>query len=100
MTNLEQSKRLKDAGWNISDDDITLMAYGDKETPSEKQMMEWLQEKTKSNFDVDSEITQDDLPYWSIWLLLPKMDEAIEVKHADLTEALVMAVEAVLKGAK
>lgn len=121
MTNLEQSKRLKESGFPQGNTEYihneckhgvnyykrndpkefgqnncpTLIEH---DAPSEKELMDWLAKNTESGIILCSEITEDDLPYWELTAYAKYED--IEVKHADLTEALVMAVEAVLKGAK
>jgi hypothetical protein len=88
MTNLEQAERLKKAGFPLKE-----VTKGEYENPTEKELMEWLARKIRLHIMYCS-IEQIWLVYHGVLKL------KLVAKHPDLTESLVLAVEAVLKEGK
>lgn len=95
MTNLEQSKRLKVAGFPVDmDGHRSGKLYC---ITTEKDLMEFL--KDKVNISWEGGVTKyAGLTIEGGWMIFSRSDNNCIAQHADLTECLVQAVEAVLKG--
>lgn len=110
MTTREQVKRLRDVGYEFNpacdlvynpDGDLMLrrlynptFIHECQPCPSEKELMDWLAEKIKEC------CVGKTMGEWVVFSYKSEFDKKIYANNAHLTECLVQAVIAVMKGAK